>query len=127
MEIKGLYMNHQIRKAQYFVLTDAGRNFRYYKNSYFEKMLIRDRHHISRRLKELNAHDISPEDKEFDSNLARIIRTKNTSDIPILHGEFSYNITYIPDFHVVAKHEYFDKYVSEQITDDSEEKLIIND
>ena len=74
-------------------------------------MLIRDRYHIARRLKELNSHHINPDDKEFDSNLAKIIRTTNTSDIPILHGEFSYNITYFPDFHVVAKHEYFDKYI----------------
>ncbi len=113
-------MNHQIRKAQYFVLTDTGRNFPYYKKQYFEKMLIRDRYHIARRLKELNAHHINPDDKEFDSNLARIIRTTNTSDIPILHGEFSYNITYFPDFHVVAKHEYFDKYIKEEIDDSIE-------
>jgi hypothetical protein len=108
--VKGLYLNHQIRKAQYYVLADTGISFPYYKEFYFEKMIKLDRYQIAKRIKESINIDLSLDDKNFNLKLAKIIRQETISDKAIIHGEFSYNITYIPEFQIVAKHEYFDKY-----------------
>jgi len=110
IDVKGLYLNHQIRKAQYYVLADTQISFPYYKQFYFEKMIKLDRYHIAERIKESNDIDLSVDDKNFNLKLAKIIRQETFSEKSIILGDFSYNITYIPEFQIVSKHEYFDKY-----------------
>jgi len=77
-------------------------------------MLLLDKYHIAKRLKESNNIDIDSSDKNFDEKLVQIIRNIKIVDRSMIHTEFSYNITYIPEFQVVAKHEFFDKYSFEQ-------------
>jgi hypothetical protein len=124
--LRGLYINHQIRKAQYFVLTDTKINFQNLTKIYFDKMLNLDRYHIARRLKDITKHNIDPEDKNFDDILARIMKNVTISDKSLIQAEYSYNITFVPEFQIVVKYELFDKYSIENEKNNDEEEEPIN-
>lgn len=104
-------------------MSDTNISFPNYNKLYFEKMLKLDRYHIARRLKEITKYDLKTEDKNFDATLANILRTETISEKPIIQTEYSYNITYIPEFQIVAKYELFDKYSIDYNTG-QEEKII---
>ncbi len=89
-------------------------------------MLNLDRYHIARRLKDITKHNIDPEDKNFDDILARIMKNVTISDKSLIQAEYSYNITFVPEFQIVVKYELFDKYSIENEKNNDEEEEPIN-
>jgi hypothetical protein len=87
-------------------------------------MLKLDRYHLAKRLKESNNIEIDSDDINFDNQLLQIMRNVNIADKSMIQTEYSYNITYIPEFQIVAKHEFFDKYSFEYVEPDKDNKIV---
>ncbi len=113
IKVKGLYSNHQLRKAQYFKMRKSEGNFETLQNSYFRNMISEDRKNIKRRLSSLTGQNMNQIDnKNFDSEFPIIMKNFNVEETSLINRDYSFNITYIPVFRDAAYYEFITPYLN---------------
>lgn len=109
LPLLAVYNNHQLRKIQYRSLIESNQKADILKTAYFHASLTEDRTAIKQKLAEYNMADEIQDiySNDFDDKLIDIMKTdlgdRKGNQIA---GDFSYNISYIPEFKQVFYNDY---------------------